>query len=178
MACRAPRRPSPGSSPRRCSCSLPAGPCHDMGTNARRDLDETGPNPAVTTPRAAPPNAADSGQHDIPTAYAFLNVTLDMRRQLLVRGSDEIRLRPRSFDVLSYLVRNAGRLVAKQELMDAVWGDVAVTDDSLVQCLVEIRRELGEAEDHLKTVRGRGYLLDCEVHQEPPSDSNVRGETS
>jgi eukaryotic-like serine/threonine-protein kinase len=149
-----------------------------VGTNARRDLDETGPNPAVTGPRAAPLNPADSGQHDIPTAYAFLNVTLDMRRQLLVRGTDEIRLRPRSFDVLSYLVRNAGRLVGKQELMDAVWADVAVTDDSLVQCLVEIRRELGKAEDRIKTVRGRGYLLDCEVRQAPSTDSSVREEAS
>ena len=149
-----------------------------MGTNARRDLDDLGPNPALSVPRAAPSNPADTGPHDIPAAYSFLNLTLDMRRQLLVRGTDEIRLRSRSFDVLSYLVRNAGRLVAKQELMDAVWGDVAVTDDSLVQCLVEIRRELGEAEDRLKTVRGRGYLLDCEVHQEPPSDLNVRGEAS
>jgi len=131
-----------------------------------------GTNPAVT----APPNPADSGQHDIPTAYAFLNVTLDMRRQLLIRGTDEIRLRPRSFDVLSYLVRNAGRLVGKQELMDAVWVDVAVTDDSLVQCLIEIRRELGEAENRIKTVRGRGYLLDCKVHHGPAADSSVREE--
>src|SRR5215510_9518988 len=142
-----------------------------MGTNARRDLDDLGPNPALSAPRAAPSNPADTGPHDIPAAYSFFNLTLDMRRQLLVRGTEEIRLRSRSFDVLTYLVRNAGRLVAKQELMDAVWGDVAVTDDSLVQCLVEIRRELGEAENHLKTVRGRGYLLDCEVHQGPPPDS-------
>src|SRR5262249_42737622 len=149
-----------------------------MGTNARRDLDDLGPNPALSAPRAAPSNPADTGPHDIPGAYSFFNLTLDMRRQLLVRGTEEIRLRSRSFDVLSYLVRNAGRLVAKQELIDAVWGDVAVTDDSLVQCLVEIRRELGEAEDRLKTVRGRGYLLDCEVRQEPPGVSNARDEAS
>jgi len=147
-----------------------------MGTNARRDLDDLGPNPALSVPRAAPSNPADTGPHDIAAAYSFLNLTLDMRRQLLVRGTDEIRLRSRSFDVLSYLVRNAGRLVAKQELMDAVWGDVAVTDDSLVQCLVEIRRELGAAEDRIKTVRGRGYLLDCEVDQVPAADSSVREE--
>jgi len=145
-----------------------------MGTNARRDPDEAGPNPPVTDPRTPGSTPARSSHHDVPAAYTFLNVTLDMQRQLLVRGTDEIRLRPRSFDVLSYLVRNAGRLVGKQELMDAVWADVAVTDDSLVQCLVEIRRELGEAEDCIKTVRGRGYLLDCEVHQAPRADSSVR----
>jgi DNA-binding response OmpR family regulator len=92
-----------------------------MGTNARRDPDEAGPNPPVTDPRTPGSTPARSSHHDVPAAYTFLNVTLDMQRQLLVRGTDEIRLRPRSFDVLSYLVRNAGRLVGKQELMDAVW---------------------------------------------------------
>jgi eukaryotic-like serine/threonine-protein kinase len=147
-----------------------------MGTNARRDLDEMAPNPVMPARRVELPHSADTPQHDVEHTYSFLNVTLDMRRQLLVRGSDEIRLRPRSFDVLSYLVRNPGRLIGKQELMDAVWADVAVTDDSLVQCFVEIRRELGEAEDCIKTVRGRGYLLDCKVHRCPATDSSVREE--
>ena len=40
-------------------------------------------------------------------------------------------------------------------MLDAVWGEVAVTDDSLVQCLVEIRRALGETQDVIKTVRSR-----------------------
>jgi TolB-like protein/Flp pilus assembly protein TadD len=47
--------------------------------------------------------------------------------------------------------------------MDVVWKDVAVTDDSLVQCLMEIRRALGDAEDVIETVRGRGYLFNTEV---------------
>ena len=58
---------------------------------------------------------------------------------------------------------HAGRLVSKHELMEAVWGEVAVTDDSLVQCLMEIRRALGPAQDAITTVRGRGYLLDTTV---------------
>jgi TolB-like protein/Tfp pilus assembly protein PilF len=65
--------------------------------------------------------------------------------------------------VLLHLARNAGRLVSKQELMDIVWKDVAVTDDSLVQCLMEIRRALGDAEHVVETVRGRGYLFNTEV---------------
>jgi len=47
--------------------------------------------------------------------------------------------------------------------MDAVWSDVAVTDDSIVQCLMEIRRALGPAQDAIETVRGRGYLLNAAV---------------
>ena len=93
----------------------------------------------------------------------FAGFTLDTRRQLLLRGTEPIRFRPRTYDVLAYLVAQAGRLVSKQELMAAVWGGIAVTDDSLVQCLMEIRRVLGDRHDVVKTVRGRGYLLDATV---------------
>ncbi len=80
-----------------------------------------------------------------------------------LRGTESLRLRPRTYDVLLHLARNAGRLVSKQELMDVVWKDVAVTDDSLVQCLMEIRRALGDAEHVIETVRGRGYLFNTAV---------------
>ena len=95
--------------------------------------------------------------------YCFEDFTIDLDRATLSRGGDEVRLRPRTFDVLVYLVRNAGRLISKQELFEAVWGDVAVTDDSLVQCLVEIRRALEGSQEIVKTVRGRGYLFEAVV---------------
>ncbi len=98
-----------------------------------------------------------------PGMHRFLDFTLDSRRQLLLRGAESIRLRGRTYDVLSYLVMHPGRLVGKQELMESVWGDVAVTDDSLVQCLIEIRRALGDGHDVVKTIRGRGYLFDVAV---------------
>ena len=103
-----------------------------------------------------------------PADYSFLGFTLDTRRQLLARGSQTIRLRPRTYDVLVYLVTHPGRLIAKRELVEAVWQDVAVTDDSLVQCLMEIRRALGEAHEVVKTVRGRGYLFDTAVQSVVP----------
>lgn len=91
------------------------------------------------------------------------DVTLDLARQVVRIGAVDVRLRPKTFDVLTMLVRHAGQVVSKQRLIEAVWGDVAVTDDSLVQCLVEIRRALGDGHFALRTVRGRGYLLDGEV---------------
>ncbi len=91
------------------------------------------------------------------------DVTLDLGRQVVRIGADEIRLRPKTFDVLTMLVRQAGQVVSKQRLIETVWGDIAVTDDSLVQCLVEIRRALGEGHFAIRTVRGRGYLLDGEM---------------
>src|SRR6476646_3785026 len=108
-------------------------------------------------------NAGRNNAEVTASGCVFLGCTLDTRRQLLLRGTESLRLRPRSYDVLLHLARNAGRLVSKQELMDVVWKDVAVTDDSLVQCLMEIRRALGDAEHVVETVRGRGYLFNTAV---------------
>src|SRR6185369_5768197 len=75
-----------------------------------------------------------------------------------------IDLRPRTFAVLRYLADHAGRLVTKDELMQAVWLGTAVTDDSLVQCIHEIRRALrDDARALLKTVSKRGYRLELAV---------------
>jgi DNA-binding winged helix-turn-helix (wHTH) protein/pimeloyl-ACP methyl ester carboxylesterase len=77
-------------------------------------------------------------------------------------GDQTIELRPKAFDVLRHLAENPGRLVPKQELYDAVWPNVVVSDDSLVQCIRELRQKLGDTEHHLiKTVSRRGYLLDA-----------------
>ena len=81
--------------------------------------------------------------HPALAGLVFMDRTLDLRREVLVHGSEELRLRPRTFGVLSHLLMNAGRIVTKQELMETVWADAAVTDDSLVQCLIEIRRASG-----------------------------------
>lgn len=89
---------------------------------------------------------------------------LDLDR-LCVRGpSGQIDMRPKSFDVLLYLVSNAGRVIGKDELIKAVWPDVIVTDDSLTQCISEIRHALGDKDKRIiKTVARRGYLVDGPV---------------
>jgi DNA-binding winged helix-turn-helix (wHTH) protein len=74
--------------------------------------------------------------------YVFDRFTLDLARGCLMREGEELKLRPKSFKALIYLVENAGRLISKEELICAIWPDVAVTDDSLVQCLIEIRKAL------------------------------------
>ena len=94
----------------------------------------------------------------------FGDFTLDRRRGRLLRGTEELKLRPKSFEVLKHLVENSGRLVGKDELMGAVWPDTAVTDDSLVQCLIEVRRALGDSKQEIiKTVPRRGYIFELDV---------------
>ena len=94
----------------------------------------------------------------------FDRFVLDLTRGCLRAGAQEIDLRPKAFQLLTYLASNAGRLVSKQELYDAVWPDVLVGDNSLVQCIRELREKLGDdAHRLIKTVSRRGYLLDAPV---------------
>jgi len=96
--------------------------------------------------------------------FSFNEFTLDLTRGCLFRNGEEIKLRPKSFDTLRHLVENSGRLISKNELIEAVWPGTAVTDDSLVQCLIEVRRALGEdGQQIVKTVPRRGYIFDAAV---------------
>ena len=96
--------------------------------------------------------------------YSFEGFTLDLTRGCLWRGNEEVKLRPKSFSTLKYLVENSGRLVSKDEIISAVWPDTAVTDNSLVQCLKEVREALGDSSQHfIKTVPRRGYVFHQQV---------------
>ncbi len=71
-----------------------------------------------------------------------------------------VDLRPRSLDVLRCLATNAGRLVTKDALMADVWPDVCVTEDSLTQCISEIRKAIGDAgHDVIRNVPRKGYIF-------------------
>jgi TolB-like protein len=89
------------------------------------------------------------------------DLTLDLRQQELRDATGaRIDLRNRAFGVLRHLATNAGRVVSKDELLAANWPDVTVSEDSLTQCISEIRRVLGEAgRDLIRTVPRRGYMI-------------------
>lgn len=93
---------------------------------------------------------------------------LDTSRGVLLENDAEVVLRPQSVMVLQVLLENHGRLVSKDELHDRVWGSKAVTDDSLAQCLVDIRRALRDTDRQLiRTLPRRGYSFEAEVSIEP-----------
>jgi adenylate cyclase len=94
----------------------------------------------------------------------FDRFALDLTRGCVRIGEQDIELPPKPFEVLRYLATNAGRLVPKQELYEAIWPNISVTDDSLVQCIRELREKLGDEEHRLiKTMPRRGYLFDVPV---------------
>jgi DNA-binding winged helix-turn-helix (wHTH) protein/pimeloyl-ACP methyl ester carboxylesterase len=97
-------------------------------------------------------------------AICFGVHTLDLMRCALMRGDHELQLRPKAFDVLRYLVEHRGRVISKAELIKAAWPDVFVTDDSLVQCIKDIREALSDNSHQIvKTVPRRGYLFAAEL---------------
>jgi TolB-like protein/DNA-binding winged helix-turn-helix (wHTH) protein len=101
-------------------------------------------------------------------AYVFLEFTLDVVSERLLRGATELKLRPKSFQTLRHLVENHGRLISRDELMQAVWGDVAVTDESITKCIADIRKALAD-DSHaiVRTVTCRGFLFQAEVRAVP-----------
>jgi adenylate cyclase len=103
------------------------------------------------------------------TVFQFEGFTLDRMRRLLRADDQDVELRAKSFDVLLYLVENAGRLVTKNEIIQAVWLDVVVTDESLTRCISDVRHAVGDTNQKIiKTVRRRGYLFASPVAQGIP----------
>jgi DNA-binding winged helix-turn-helix (wHTH) protein/TolB-like protein/tetratricopeptide (TPR) repeat protein len=108
---------------------------------------------------------AEIGTKTTPTAPGgfkrFAGFEVDPARGELRVDGVPVSLRPKTFALLAYLAGRPGRLLTKDELIEAVWPDVTVTDDSLVQCVSELRAALGDSGQRLiKTVPRRGYLFD------------------
>ena len=85
---------------------------------------------------------------------------LDLEHERLWRGGQALHLRPKSFALLRYLVEHAGRVVSKDELVQAVWPETAVSDGVLTVSITEIRQVLGDtaqAPQYLETIPRRGY---------------------
>jgi TolB-like protein/DNA-binding winged helix-turn-helix (wHTH) protein len=109
----------------------------------------------------------------VPTArqLRFDRYVLDLERGCLLLDGSEIILRPKTFAVLRFLLENAGRLVSKDELFAAVWPNIAVTDDVLVQSVGELRRALADDGQRLiRTVPRRGYRFEATVSAGQPAD--------
>jgi len=97
----------------------------------------------------------------------FSSLTLDLERLCLLGPAGQIRLRPKSFEVLRYLVEHAGQAVTKDELIAAIWPDVTVSEESLTRCISDIRLAIGDdAQRIVKTLPKRGYLLEGPVSRD------------
>jgi TolB-like protein/DNA-binding winged helix-turn-helix (wHTH) protein/Tfp pilus assembly protein PilF len=92
--------------------------------------------------------------------YSFGQFVLDPRKRTLLRADTPISLTPKAFDVLTFLAQNPNRLVTKEELLQAVWGDTFVEEGNLTQYISHLRKALGDnAEDSrlIVTIARKGY---------------------
>jgi pimeloyl-ACP methyl ester carboxylesterase len=106
--------------------------------------------------------------------YRIGDHVLDTSTLQLLAGTTEVDLEPQAFAVLAHLVANHDRVVAKEELLDEVWGSRFVSESALTTRIKQIRRALGDtgqAQDVVRTHRGRGYRLVAEVEEVPASDA-------
>jgi Tol biopolymer transport system component/DNA-binding winged helix-turn-helix (wHTH) protein len=108
-----------------------------------------------------PQEAINSGR-ELPAErfYRFGTFHLDSREHQLLREGEPASLTPRVFELLLLLVRNPGRLLTKQELLEALWGEVAVEESNLAQNVFVLRKALGDGgEPHrwIETVPRVGY---------------------
>src|SRR5262245_57482240 len=90
------------------------------------------------------------------------------RKELQTIAGRAVDLRSQSAEVLSVLAARPGEIVSKNALMQMVWADTFVTDDSLVQCIADIRRALRD-DTHVivETIPKRGYRLNTSTPDRP-----------
>jgi DNA-binding winged helix-turn-helix (wHTH) protein/TolB-like protein len=103
---------------------------------------------------------------------------LDLVNGTLTHKDINVPIRPKSFALLRYLVLNSGRVISKDEFFDAVWGNIAVTDDALTQTIRDVRRAIADTDNRvLRTVAKRGYMLTVERDALIPENADHRDRT-
>lgn len=98
--------------------------------------------------------------------YHFGEFVLDPRRRTLSRDGSPVVLTPKAFDVLFFLLQNPNRLVFKEELLRAVWGDTFVEDGNLTQYISHLRKALGNNSEDTRlivTIARKGYQFTGDV---------------
>jgi DNA-binding winged helix-turn-helix (wHTH) protein/TolB-like protein/Flp pilus assembly protein TadD len=101
-----------------------------------------------------------------PLIYQFDDVSVDLERFEVLKGVTRVRLEPKAFEALVFLIEHRGRLVEKKELLDAVWTDAFVTENAMTRVIAQLRKALGEDSKqakYIETVPTRGYRFIAEV---------------
>jgi TolB-like protein/DNA-binding winged helix-turn-helix (wHTH) protein/Tfp pilus assembly protein PilF len=109
--------------------------------------------------------------------YRFRQFVLDPDRRALSRAGSPISLTPKAFDVLLYLAQNPNRLVTKEELLQAVWGETIVEEGNLTQYISHLRKALGDNSEDTRlifTIARKGYRFTVDVAVSEAADTTKR----
>lgn len=105
-------------------------------------------------------------RQELNAGFSIGQCLIEPRQNRIVRPDGEVRVEPRVMDVLVCLAARAGDVVSREELNAQVWGNVAVTDQALTNCISELRHQLGDdrsAHRIIDTIPKRGYRLAAPV---------------
>ena len=109
--------------------------------------------------------------------YRFGQFALDSRKRTVSRADSPISLTPKAFDVLLFLVQNPNRLVTKEELLQAVWGDTFVEEGNLTQYISHLRKALGDNPEDTRlivTIARKGYQFTADVTVAETADTAIQ----
>src|SRR6185369_4137768 len=98
--------------------------------------------------------------------FRFADMEVREREFSLIKSGEALPVEPKAFRVLLILLRNPQKLIQKEELFNAVWGDAAVTENSLTRSIALLRRLLGDDTHnprYIETVATVGYRFVCPV---------------
>jgi len=102
--------------------------------------------------------------------YTFGESVLDTQLHVLSRAKQPVKLRPKAFEVLVYLLEHRDRIVTKHELCEQVWSNQFISDATLGSTVRAVRQAIGdtgEAQQLIQTVHGYGYRCMVPVRMEP-----------
>jgi DNA-binding winged helix-turn-helix (wHTH) protein len=106
--------------------------------------------------------------------FQFGNFVLEAGQHSLKKGTQQIHLRPKAFETLLYLVKHHGSLVKKQDMLEDLWPNVIVTENTLSHCIDEVRRALkddAQEPTFIRTIPRVGFKFIAEV-KELKTDEN------
>ena len=98
--------------------------------------------------------------------FRFDDVEVHEREFMLVKAGQVLKVEPKAFRALLFLLHNPQRLISKEELLNSVWGDAAVTEGSLTRCIWLLRSVLGDdirSPRYIETVATVGYRWVCKL---------------
>lgn len=132
------------------------------------------------TAEGLPKSVAETQTDAAISELRFRDFAFDLRRsELKGRDGTRVPLRPKAEALLRTFLASPGRLLGREALMQAVWPAAVVTDDSLVQCIGELRTALGDrAQRLIRTVPRRGYVFEAEVIAVPDARADVEMTTA
>src|SRR5450631_708184 len=110
--------------------------------------------------------------------FSFDDVEAREREFSIIKAGEVLAVEPKAFRVLLFLLRNPGKLIGKEELLNAVWGDAAVTDNSLARSVALLRRLLGDETRnprYIETVATVGYRFVCKVEVSEDANGGMAG---